>query len=325
MPARPTLVHSLIQVPRLGRHVKRAHDAMLRRRCERYWASDQSPAKRDFLRHQPQLDEVQRRVLRDFNNRGVAFAHFDELLPDEPELFQELKALLDDWSGSSGLQEKARAYSEGGYRNTTFKEYLIKLYGYDESRVIPWSSPVLRLGVHPRVLDVVNSYMEMHALLRYLDAWYTVPVPRNDNVPLSGSQCWHRDPEDMRIAKVFLYFSDVTRTTGALEYVTHSRAGEKWGGVWPHKVPSGARAPLEGVASTIPATDIEVCAQPAGTFVFVDTTGLHRGGRAITGPRIFACWEYVSPAAPFPRSFRPGWPAERSSLTPAATAALKGA
>jgi hypothetical protein len=95
--------------------------------------------------------------------------------------------------------------------------------------------------------------------------------------------------------------------------------------MWPHKVPSGARAPMGEVAATIPAEDIQVCAQPSGTFVFVDTTGLHKGGRAVSGPRVFACWEYVSPVAPFPRSFRPGWPADPSCLTPAAVAALKGA
>lgn len=319
MPARPALVHSLINVPRLGRHVKRAHDAYLRRRCERYWDDPQSPARRGFAENRPVLNAVQQRLLTDFQARGVAYCHFDELV-GEPGLWSELRKTIRDWTDSSGVRERARSYSEGGYRNTTFKEYLIKLYGYDEDRVIPWSSAILRTGVHPRLLDVVNSYMGMHAWLRYVDAWYTVPV--SGEISPSGSQCWHRDPEDMRIAKVFLYFSDVTLSTGALEYVPNSRAGERWGDMWPHKVPSGSRAPTEGVAQKIPREEIEACEQPAGTFVLVDTTGLHRGGRAISGPRVFSCWEYVSPAAPFPRSFIPGWPEDGTQLTPAAKAAL---
>jgi hypothetical protein len=264
---------------------------------------------------------VQQRIVSDWNRRGVAYATYDELI-GEPDLWEEMDTLLRDWSQSEQVKEKERAYVEGGYRTGVFKEYLVKYYGYNEDRVIPWSSPFLRLGVHLRLLDVVNSYLQMHALLRYLDAWYTVPLARER--PPTGSQCWHRDPEDVKIAKVFLYFSDVPVEAGALEYIPYSRRGEKYGDLWPHRVPSGSRPPLEQVTAVVAPSDLERCAKPRGTFVFVDTTGLHRGGDARTQSRLFACWEYVSPVAPFPRSFLPGRPPDARSAHRAVQDALPG-
>ncbi|HEU4755003.1 MAG TPA: hypothetical protein VFU47_17990, partial [Armatimonadota bacterium] len=287
MPERPTLVHSLMQFPRLGRHVKRTHDAWLRRRCEQYWQSDRSPARRRFARNPPVLTEVQARIISDLRAHGMAHAPYEELVGDAA-LWESMDAAIQEWVAGSAVQQKARAYIEGGYQSGVFKEYLVKLYGFNDRRVIPWDSPFLRMGVHPRLLDVVNSYLGMQSILRYLDAWYTIPL--NKERPLTGSQCWHRDPEDVRIAKVFLYFSDVDLSAGALEYIPDSRAGDRYGHLWPHRVPSGSRAPLEGVAAAIPPEDIRVCAHPRGTFLFVDTTGLHRGGRALDRARVFACW-----------------------------------
>lgn len=321
MPKRPLVVNSLIRVPRLGRHVKRAHDAWLERRCEQYWASQNSPARRRFQEHPPALNLVQQRILTDWDRRGVAYATFDELIGD-PGLWSEADDLLREWAQGDVVREKERAYVAGGFRTGVFKEYLVKLYGYDEHRVLPWSSPLLRLGVHARLLDVVNSYLRMHAILRYLDAWYTVPLAEERS--LTGSQCWHRDPEDVKIAKVFLYFSDVTRDAGALEYLPHSRRGERFGDLWPHRVPSGSRPPTEQVTALVAPGDIECCAQPRGTFVFVDTAGLHRGGLARTQARLFACWEFVSPAAPFPRSFIPGKSPDPLAVPAALRDALPG-
>ncbi|MGV3719935.1 MAG: hypothetical protein ACO1SX_03410 [Actinomycetota bacterium] len=321
MPKRPKVVTSLMQVPRLGRHVKRAHDGWLRRRCEQYWASESSPARRRYQESPPVLNPIQQRILTDWNDRGVAYATYDELIGD-PGLWSQMDAELDGWAHGSTVRQKERDYVEGGYRNSVFKEYLVKYYGYDEARVVPWSSPFLRMGVHTKLLDVVNGYMQMHALLRYLDAWYTMPLSHGRT--LTGSQCWHRDPEDVKIAKVFLYFSDVPVEAGALEYIPHSRAGEKYGDLGPHRVPSGSRPPQEKVDATVAPGDIERCAKPRGTFVFVDTTGLHRGGDARTQPRLFACWEYVSPVAPFPRSFLPGRPPKVDSVPPSVHDALPG-
>jgi hypothetical protein len=36
---------------------------------------------------------------------------------------------------------------------------------------------------------------------------------------------------------------------------------------------------------------------PAGTMIFCDTSGFHRGGFAKTTPRVLSIWSYVSPEA----------------------------
>ena len=46
------------------------------------------------------------------------------------------------------------------------------------------------------------------------------------------------------------------------------------------------------------------CVYPAGTLLFVDTTGFHRGGQATNARRVLATCTYVPQACVWPRAFR---------------------
>ena len=100
-----------------------------------------------------------------------------------------------------------------------------------------------------------------------------------------ASQRWHRDPEDDHIVKMFIYFSDVDEEAGPFEYVRDSAAGGKYGDVFPwgqgHRYPSA-----EELEAAVDPDDRLTMTGPAGTVIFCDTAGFHRGGFARTKPRI---------------------------------------
>jgi hypothetical protein len=97
------------------------------------------------------------------------------------------------------------------------------------------------------------------------------------------SQRWHRDPEDRRKVRTFLYFSEVDKDAGAMEYLSGSQCGGPYENVFRWDGPLGIPYPPEGgVERLIPASQRLILRGPAGTLIFCDTAGFHRGGIAKT-------------------------------------------
>src|SRR5438477_5152655 len=178
---------------------------------------------RAFLAAPPSLDGIQQRMLGDLNARGLALAHFTELFGDgEAALFDDFARTLRAFADHPHVQEVARRYQETASR-ATWKDYVVKMFPTNPA-TIPWTHPVLQTALHHRLLDVVSTYLGMWARLLQVNAWYTVPVqdPRRERI---ASQRWHRDPEDRRLLKVFLFVHDVDETAGPLEYIPSTRTG----------------------------------------------------------------------------------------------------
>ncbi len=295
---RPRIIESLSRVPVLGAPVLAAHNAWVRHKYRRPVKPENAEAIRLYRGRPPVLNEVQRRVLDEFLARGVAAVHFDQLI-DDRRMWDALATRINDWLQSPEVRQQEDRYRQAGHAEGKGKDYIIFHYG--ESAVVPWSSPWLQLGLHPRVLDLANSYLGLLSRMYNVDVWNT--IAREQTGPPIGSQNWHRDGQCARLVKVFLYFTEVDLKSGALEYVPHSRPGEKYGDLWPQKLPHGSHPPAGELERRIPRDQWAACAHPAGTFVFVDTAGFHRGGRAIQRNRVFATWAYCGHESAWFRSF----------------------
>lgn len=297
-PKRPTLIDDLIHIPRMGRYVKRAHDAWLHAKFNYYSATRNMKAQQAFDAERPRLSNVQQRVLDELNGRGIAHVHFDELFADR-QLWADLQSHVSGWLDKEEIKDKERAFINSGYDQVKWKEYVVMMYS--KKSEISWNDPWVRLGLQPQLLNIANSYLEMMSRMIYVDVWNTMPSSHDDHY--TGSQRWHRDPEDKRLVKVFLYLSNVDSTAGPLHYVPNSRRGEKYGDLWPQQIPSGSVPPPAALEAAIPRSDWEVCAYPTGTLVFVDTSGFHMGGRATERNRVTATWSFVPPSSLWPREF----------------------
>ena len=101
------------------------------------------------------------------------------------------------------------------------------------------------------------------------------------------SQNWHRDPDGRRLFKFFIFMNDASETNGALEYIPRSQFtstnrsttvydyGESFfGGGYPSKI----MGPELGEFQELADKHGTVMTCPAGTLLFVDTSGFHRAG-----------------------------------------------
>ncbi|MDA2925936.1 phytanoyl-CoA dioxygenase family protein [Acidobacteria bacterium AH-259-G07] len=265
----------------------------------------------------PLLSESQLKVVQQLTTRGISFMHFDELFGDH-ERWDSMREAADGFVNSEAVEKKIQAYHTN-FEKTTWKEYLVRLF--PESPIIALDDPWLQLGIDGRILDVVNTYLGLWARLMSIDLWYTIPLGIERS--RTGSQRWHRDPEDRKMVKVFLYFSEVAHTAGPLQYIPGSCTGGPYRHLWRTSGPTGQPIPSEGeLEAKIPRSEWITCSGSTGTFVFCDTSGLHRGGYATEQERVLAMWCFLTPASLWPRRFTVDWDSGECQLTEAAKFAL---
>ncbi|MBA2733539.1 MAG: hypothetical protein H0U54_11670 [Acidobacteria bacterium] len=269
------------------------------------------PSKQAYLKDPPLLSEPQRRVVEELATRGVSFIHFNELFR-EPERWNILSEAAQDFVNSENVRKSIQSY-QSNYGNAAWKEYVVKLR--DENPTIRWDSPWLQLSLDPPVLNIVNSYLGLWSKLIHHDMWYTIPLDA-DRAPIA-SQRWHRDPEDRHMVKVFLYFSEVDAGAGPLEYVVGSSVGGPYQNLWRH-----GYSPGEELEQRVASSDRLLCAGRAGTFVFCNTNGFHRGGFSAKRERVFSVSTFVTPASSSQRYFKVDWGSNQSGLSEAARFAL---
>jgi ectoine hydroxylase-related dioxygenase (phytanoyl-CoA dioxygenase family) len=151
------------------------------------------------------------------------------------------------------------------------------------------------------ILDIVNSYMQMYTKLNYYYLTQTIPVC---NTRATYSQCWHRDPEEPRMCKMFIYLSDVDETAGPFIYIPYTVRGQKWSHLFPQKPPSGNYPPEESVKKLPQHETRLTITGTAGIVIFCDTTGLHRGGYATVKDRVMFTAFYTSPRWSEPQRYK---------------------
>jgi hypothetical protein len=274
-------------------------------------------SRRRYRGDMPLLTPVQERVVGELRSTGLAMLPCSELVPTG--VWEELSETMEGFVRSEQVERGAQSYLADPGRSGSGKEYLIR--AHPKFCTLPGDSPWLRFGVCPAVLDIVNTYLGLCAKLNYVDLWYTVPLPREREAV--ASQRWHRDPEDRRVVKVFLYFSDVDARAGPFQYARGTAAGGPYARLWPNRTPMDASyPPEEEVSRAIPPSERVTCTGPRGTLIFCDTHGLHRGGFATERPRVLAVWSYLSPASLFERRFFVDWSGCEPPGDPAARFAL---
>ena len=242
--------------------------------------------RRVFARIDRPLNGVQRRVVDDLGRYGIAVVHIDELFPDK-SIFQDLARYARD------------RYPDADTK--TAKTFLRNLW--DAVPLMDFKNPFFRFAIDEKITDCVHAYIRIATKFYYFTLNVTVPVAEGSEAVFS--QRWHRDPEDRKLCKIFLYLNDVDEGTGPFTYVRGSQEGGKWRHWYPQIAPRGGSIPSDDlVLKHIPRQDILIATAKAGTLIFCDTSGLHRGGYATEHERIMFTVGYCSRANPWPTRFR---------------------
>jgi phytanoyl-CoA dioxygenase PhyH len=236
-----------------------------------------------------QLDEVQASILADVKEQGFAVRAFHELFPDA-EQWRAIEEQRDRFVAST---EADLAAGGEHVRVRPGKEFVVRLqsYGVELGPADPW----FRAVSSRRLLDLANAYLEMWSKLEYVDVWYS--VPQAATAERISSQRWHRDYNDKHLLKVFLYLVDVDEEMGPFQYVAGSQPGGPYADAWGWQ-PLGQHYPTEEeLEQRVPSSAVQTFTGPAGTLLFCNTAGFHRGGFSTTKPRVLATATYSSPAS----------------------------
>ena len=237
----------------------------------------------------PQLDDQQRSILDEVREQGYSLRSFQDVAGDAGH-WGELVDQRDRFVAST---EADLAAGGEHVRVRPGKEFVVRLhsYGVELGPADPW----FRVVSSRRLLDLANAYLEMWSKLEYVDVWYSVPQP--ESAQRISSQRWHRDYNDKHLLKVFLYLVDVDESMGPFQYVAGSQPGGPYADAWGWQ-PLGQNYPTEAeLEARIPADAVKTFTGPAGTFLFCNTAGFHRGGFSTTAPRVLATATYSSPAS----------------------------
>ena len=231
------------------------------------------------------MQDEQKRVLSDLRECGIAKTNVFDFLDDKGiEYYNNTLQFLKKHSKAPEMKKRIASFLTDKPikgKNKWFELGSHDLIGrgcaLEDDTAIP-------LYLRPEFLDIAEAYHENdNCRLRNVLTWIHPATKRKPN---TGSMKWHRDTENRRICKVFIYYNDVTSDKGALNYTKYSRVGEKHHHL--HKLENlrGSGYLKPGAIQQITNEDIVVAEGKAGDIYFVDTYGFHRGGNIKTGIRL---------------------------------------
>jgi hypothetical protein len=236
------------------------------------------------VRHPRPLGAEAQRVLRALRREGVAITTAAQLLGD-PTLFDEASARVEELIVErAGEIDAIRGTDPAGPDRVASpeKRFLVELMGAEP--VIHPDDPLVRLALDDQIRGVAEAYTRMQLQLRDLNAWINVPTMGE----AFSSQRWHRDlPEDHSIVKAFIFMRDIDEGAGPTEFASGSHRGRGRRVKVPAEFDGLAdRADDAAMDEAFPPATRAKGIGPAGTIMFVDTRGYHRGGRATTSDRV---------------------------------------
>ena len=143
-----------------------------------------------------------------------------------------------------------------------------------------------------RALDIAREYFLQDVRLTNIDYWLNFPT--NVNCQPIGSQQWHRDYEDRKVIKIFVYFTNVSVSNGPFHYVENTHSNGQWYQSFPTKPPLGVVVNDSDITRSFPEEKIKAFYVDAGTVLFADTAGLHKGGFCEVDERFIFTATYTS-------------------------------
>ena len=137
--------------------------------------------------------------------------------------------------------------------------------------------PIMRFALEERLLNTIAQYVGSAPYLQSVELLYSRPV----SGPPKASQLWHRDRQDNKIVKVFVYCLDVGSENGPFTFIPKS---------FGKNVPERLYHYIsdDTMQKYVDDSAIKVLEGPAGSTLLVDTYGCYHKGSNCKEPRLAA-------------------------------------
>jgi hypothetical protein len=237
------------------------------------------------------LDAAQQTRVHELRAEGILRGQAEQFL--SPEGVRALAAVEKDVRALAE-SPKTQAVLSMGRNEDVGKEYMVRLIEFTTPQAA--DSAIVRLALDPALLEVIAGYMGIKPILHAAAAWLNFPT----GAEASHSQLWHRDPEDVKLIKVFIYLDPVGPENGPFTYLprTHPLAADS------DKAPRHAhkrRIIDSEMMQAFPRDRWMECLGPAHSMIIADTVGFHRGGYVRQGHRLLVTFTYTSARPQTPR------------------------
>ena len=158
---------------------------------------------------------------------------------------------------------------------------------------------ILKIGLKEEFLYLASLYLGIYPFLGRFYAWYDFPT----NESGTSSQCWHKDTDDKKFFKIFIYLNKVNSNNGPFCYIKKTHQSKKILKINKKfkKTDYSTFDILEDndVHNLYSEKDIIECNGNLGTTIFADTSGYHRGKKLENDKRIMLVFEYFSQSSNF--------------------------
>ncbi|MGE3335075.1 MAG: phytanoyl-CoA dioxygenase family protein [Rhodospirillaceae bacterium] len=176
-----------------------------------------------------------------------------------------------------------------------------------------------RIATDPRILAIANRHIGAPATMVQMDAWWSLPERDEPH----GAQIYHRDRDDFRSCKFFLYLSDVTAGDGPHIFVRGSHRPEGVAaalsavGALPEKLPlffNGHGREIAHLIDQVFGSSVMEITGGAGTCFVENTFGFHRGKVPKLGRRCI--FQILYAGIPYPERIQRWSEANLTELPP---------
>jgi len=189
------------------------------------------------------------------------------------------------------------------FQRSRGKPFEITHYHYLNRALSLNDASFIKLYIHDYFTQIANQFLntdtpQIFNVLAWIHSW-------NNTYGRHHSQNWHRDREDYKLLKIFIYHSEVGEKNGPFEYVPKSFCGGDFYGLYKdrtsywdyasdHENRGNPKSQLE--LDKCETTKVTFTGKP-GDIIMVNNSGFHRGGFVEEGIRVCTHALYLRPDA----------------------------
>jgi hypothetical protein len=146
---------------------------------------------------------------------------------------------------------------------------------------------LLALANDPRILKLASEFLGCRPTIGFLAAWWSYQTGKG----AQEAELFHRDVDDWKFVKLFVYLTNVGPENGPHVYVQNSSTSTRLTRI--------ARFSDDEVRDAFGAENILTITAPAGQAFLEDTFGIHKGQPVIAGTRLIFQAVYSMSTLPY--------------------------
>ncbi len=240
------------------------------------------------------MKNIHKQIVDQVKKDGIARSNVKDIFNNkELEYFNSfIDYYNNEYVTNPDIMDRINRISQGNpIQNTSQKWYEITQFEHLNRGLNLKDNNFINLYISDTLVDMATYFYGETPKLRNL---FTYIHPQNPAADEFASQKWHRDPEDFKIFKAFIYLGDVKKETGAMSYIKGSQFGGKHQNICDNIIGNNYGRGWNFYYEP-PQEDVDIMEGETGDIFFVNTHGLHKGGFVKQGVRCMTVGCYLSP------------------------------